>query len=484
MKRWRRSWPAVACACACAAVGAAQAHGFDERYDLPVPLSWVIVGACTAVLLSFVLAALFTRAAPRETSGAVPVALSRWGRTLRIPRGLLRALRGSCFLLAALTIAAALWGTRDPLMNLAPAMVSIAWWIGLSFASALVCNLWPALDPWRSAFETLDAGARRLGRPAGLGLGLRWPAALGQWPAVVLLLAWSWLEVVQPLASMPRQLGLAALAWTALSLLGMAVFGRAAWQAHADPFAIAFATLGRMAPLRLAFDDPEPASAPAGRTAFVIALLATVIFDGLHGGAAWNAFEDGLHTVAAHWMDLNGRFAGTAGLLLVWLAILLAYRATLLLSLRLAGRMPASQSRTLKAHLAVTLVPIAAAYSVAHNFSILVIQGQTVVQLLSDPFGWQWDLFGTARWHPDIGLIDARLTWAVAVAAIVVGHVASIAWSHRVVRSSGLPAMRAGVAMLPLTILMMGYTAISLMLIAEPMVLPTLQSTFHPTSNP
>jgi hypothetical protein len=95
-----------------------------------------------------------------------------------------------------------------------------------------------------------------------------------------------------------------------------------------------------------------------------------------------------------------------------------------------------------------------------------------VFQLLSDPLGLQWDLFGTARWHPDIGLVDARLTWLVAVTAIVLGHAASIWWSHRVVLAAGVPPRRAAWGLLPLTLLMLACTALSLVLIAEPMVLP------------
>jgi len=35
-----------------------------------------------------------------------------------------------------------------------------------------------------------------------------------------------------------------------------------------------------------------------------------------------------------------------------------------------------------------TLVPIAVGYKLAHNFSGLLVQGQNVIPLLSDPFGW------------------------------------------------------------------------------------------------
>jgi hypothetical protein len=311
----------------------------------------------------------------------------------------------------------------------------------------------------------LNAAARRLGRPAGLALHRQWPAQLGQWPAVALLLLWCGLEVVYPLASSPFKVGCVALTWTAIGIAGMAAFGRAAWQAHGDVFALVFVTLGRMAPLRLRTGDAPLASAAAGQTAFVIAMLTSVVFDGLHGGAAWLVFEGALQRIAPRWLDVNGLVAGSAGLLTVWLVFLLAYQATLRISLPLM-RSPAPAA----AQLAFTLVPIALAYNVAHNFSSLVIQGPTAVQLLSDPFGRQWNLFGSARWVPDVAIVDARLTWFVAVTAIVAGHMLSLWWSHRVVLQAGVPARRAALAMLPMTLLMLAYTAVSLTLIAEPMV--------------
>ena len=116
------------------------------------------------------------------------------------------------------------------------------------------------------------------------------------------------------------------------------------------------------------------------------------------------------------------------------------------------------------------LIPIAAAYNLAHIFSSLLIQGQTVFQLLSDPLGRQWDLFGTARFYPDISVVDARLTWYVAVTSIVAGHVVSIWLAHRLALGLRLSPWRTALAMMPLTCLMLAYTAVSLVVIAEPMV--------------
>ena len=115
-------------------------------------------------------------------------------------------------------------------------------------------------------------------------------------------------------------------------------------------------------------------------------------------------------------------------------------------------------------------MPIAVAYNIAHNFSALLIQGQNALALISDPFGWRWNLFGTANLRVNIGLIDAQVTWYVAISAIVTGHVMAVWLAHRVALRETGTARRAAAASLPLTLLMIVYTVISLLVIAEPMV--------------
>jgi hypothetical protein len=455
------------------------AHGFEERYDLPAPLAYFVAGAGATVALSFVVALLFARSAP---AGMAP-APRRWQTTGPFFHWLQSALRIVTLGLFILVLVAALGGTGDPMMNIAPTLVWIVWWVGFSLVVACVGNLWPLIDPWRTLFDALDAIARRLGRPAGLSLGWRWPGELGAWPAVAFLLAWSWLEVVYPLAAVPARLGLAALAWTALELAGMALFGREPWQRHADLFTIYFTTLGRLAPLGR---GPEPDSLevrapgtaliradlatrppPPGMTGFIIAMLATVLFDGLHGGQAWALFEQALRYVAPSWPDRNGFLSGSAGMLAVWACLYAAYATACMITARIAGQ---TSTAAVAQRFAPTLVPIAVAYNIAHNLSSLLIQGQNLLPLLSDPLGRQWNLFGTAHLHANIGLVDARLTWNIAIVAIVSGHAISIWLAHRLALREFATPRRAALAGAPLTVLMVAYTAISLLVIAEPMV--------------
>jgi hypothetical protein len=449
-------------------------HAFGERYDLPAPLGYFVVGAAAAVALSFVVAAVFMRGVSREPR--------RQG--LVVPLGpLLRALRGVCrvisVFLLCMVVVAGLFGTRNPEMNLAPILVWIVWWVGLSFVVAGVGNIWPALDPWRALFEWVDAAARRLGFARGISLSLAYPAWLGAWPAVFLLLLLVWIEVIYPQAAAPSHIAWMALAWSAITLTGTACFGGDTWRCNADVLAIYFGTLGRFAPIETGADGRSivlraPGSGlitsgvPSfGMVAFVVAMLSTVLFDGLLGTQAMAL----VYSTLSDWMPLHplaGVYVlGTAGLIGLWLFFLLAY----LLACRATAWLVRDRSANAIARLFVLiLVPIAIAYNVAHYFSYLLVQGQMIIPLLSDPLGRRWDLFGTAMYYPDVGIVDARFTWYLAITSIVAGHVISIWLAHRLALREFGASGKAVAASVPLTVLMVIYTVISLLVIAEPLV--------------
>ena len=80
--------------------------------------------------------------------------------------------------------------------------------------------------------------------------------------------------------------------------------------------------------------------------------------------------------------------------------------------------------------LAHTLVPIAAAYVVAHYFSLLAYNGQDIWRLASDPLGDGSDLFGGADAGIDYSVVSATAIWYVQVGALVIGHVAALVLGH------------------------------------------------------
>jgi len=440
-----------------------------------VPLGYFIAGAVLAVALSFVVVAAFAWMSRNRPAHSPRILALSTDPLLPMLHGIFQSLS---VVLYVLILFAAFRGTANPIMNLAPAMVWIAWWVGGSMVVAFIGNVWPALDPWRALFEAFGFIAGRTGIRASLNRP--WPRGLGAWPAVALLLLWGACEVIYPLAAVPSRIGYGAVLWTGITLSGMFRFGRETWQQNGDVFAIYFETLGRFAPLSLSGDGrtlqlrplgsrlPEWMPTSMAMVSFILAMLAIVLFDGMLAGEAWAGWEQSLRGKFPGVMDANGYFAGSMGLLLVWLVFLFAYLAACGMAAALFGR-PASVT-TVARLIAPTLVPIAVAYVVAHNFSALVIQGQNLIPLLSDPLGAGWDLFGTAAHRINGTLIQPGTTWTVALCAIVTGHLMSVWLAHRASLNFCRDTRTAILACMPLTALMMAYTAISLQIIAEPMV--------------
>ena len=80
--------------------------------------------------------------------------------------------------------------------------------------------------------------------------------------------------------------------------------------------------------------------------------------------------------------------------MVIGLAVIAAIYLLGIAGVRTVDRRPFVQLARSYVH---TLVPMAAAYVIAHYFSLLAYNGQAIAYLASDPLGKGWDLFGTAE---------------------------------------------------------------------------------------
>jgi hypothetical protein len=456
----------------------AGAHGFGQRYELPVPLPLYLIAAAAAVALSFVVFGLFVRRTRAPLAGGrhgLSAATVR--RTIGHP-AVLAALKAATLGLFLLTVLAGLIGAQNPYRNIAPTLVWVIWWVGFAYVQAFLGDVWSVLNPWRTAYDAADWLCRRLGRRKGLSLDLPYPAALGAWPACLLLLAFAWIELVSPNAASPGHIAWLAIGYSILTWAGMLAFGRDAWLKHGEAFSLVFGTLARLAPIAargggLALRpfgagllDARPVS--TSMMAFVLLLLATVLYDGLIGTGEWALVEEALLPALGGPGEAASMALRSAGLLGLWLLFLAAYLGVSAAMSALAGGHPGALE--IARSFALTLVPIAIGYHVAHYLVFLLIQGQYIIPLLSDPFGYGWNLVGTQGYRVDIGLVGARFAWYTTVAAIVIGHVTAVYLAH--VRAVGLFAAPGAAlrSQLPLTALMVVYTFCGLSIAAQPIV--------------
>ena len=459
------------------------AHAFGARYELPAPVWLFIVGGALTVTLTFIIVAAFARA------GAERFASVHWalrgtvlGRLLGAP-GLHTALRAVAVAVLLLVLVAGFVGTSDPNRSIAPTLIWIVWWVGFSYIAMLVGNLWPLINPWRTIFDGVQRWRDR-GAAVGAASSAQprpWPAGLGSWPALVLLLLFGWVELIFPLRADPRVLSWLVLAYSALTWAGMARYGPQAWLEHADPFYRVFELLSRFAPFAVlpreglslrpyaaGLLSPEHARLCSAQVAFVVALLAIVLFDGLQSSKHWLALEDAVHAINPTFGDFGWMALHSVGLLVAWLVFLGLYGATCKVMQVVSGGGVSVQA--LARAFAPTLIPIAVGYGFAHSFTYLLVQGQALAYLVSDPFGLGWNLFGTRDFAIDITLIGTKTAWYVALGAIIAGHAISVYLAHVVAERMLHTRARALKALVPMTVLMVLYTVISLQILAEPLV--------------
>ena len=153
----------------------AYAHGFGERYDLPVPLWLYVTGAGAAVALSFVVIGIFMRGDAGDRSYP-RLNLLRWRifRLLSHPTTLL-LLKLASVGLFLLVVIGGLVGEQEPTDNLAPVLVWILWWVGLAYVSALIGNVWAIINPWKIIYGWAEWAIRRSHRRQRTGSGLPIP---------------------------------------------------------------------------------------------------------------------------------------------------------------------------------------------------------------------------------------------------------------------------------------------------------------------
>ena len=131
---------------------------------------------------------------------------------------------------------------------------------------------------------------------------------------------------------------------------------------------------------------------------FVLLLLSTVTFDGFTATPVWAGLERTLYTAFRPLGDARLTVIGTLGLLAFPSMFVLVYGLFAAWMARAAGG--ELSVGTVAQLFVLSLVPIAIAYHLAHYLTYLLIQGQLVIRLASDPFGFGWDLFGTVRDRP------------------------------------------------------------------------------------
>jgi hypothetical protein len=413
----------------------AAAHGLVGRADLPIP-EWLFGWAAAVVLIvSFAaLATLWQSPKLEHDDGfrALPEGLS-----FALVNPATEAFAGIVGVaLLGVTVWSGLAGVQSPQGNFAPTFVYVIFWVGLVPLSILFGDVFRAFNPWRAIARGAGFVARRVSGP--LPAPFEYPRWLGRWPAAAGLLGFAWIELAYSGGDDPSTLAIAALVYSAITLVAIACFGTETWISRGEAFSLYFNFFSRISPVtvkdgRLGLRRPLSGIAGLeslpGTLGLLVVMIGTVMFDGASEGSPW---VDIAPDIQDFFIDLG--FGPSTALeltfsvgMLIGLGIVTAIYTIGVLGVRTVDRRPTVGVGRSFVH---TLVPIAAVYVLAHYFSLLAYNGQAIAYLSSDPLGKGWDLFGTAGNPIDYGVISATGIWYVQVGVLVAGHICGLVLSH------------------------------------------------------
>jgi len=444
------------------------AHGIVGRADLPIPEALFGAAAAAVLVVSFLaLAAGWSEprleAPPERALFRIPLALEVLAGAIGVA-------------VFALVIYAGLAGTDSQQDNLAPTAVYVGFWVGVPFLSLLIGDWFRLFNPWRALGRATGWVAGRLSRGEPTEV-LPYPEWLGRWPATAGIFAFVICELCWATGREPGPLGVLMLVYAFVQLAGQGVYGVETWSRRGDAFGVWFglfamlAPFGRRADGRLVLRPPVAGAARlrplAGTVALLVIGIGSTGFDGASEGPLFNGLRP----------DLQDLFTSAGASL--GLGLELAYVVGLLVAIAMVGAlwrlgtegMPRAGAdgpgrAELSRRFAHTLIPIAAAYVVAHYFSLLAYNGQDLWRLASDPLGDGSDLLGGAGASIDYAVLSATAIWYAQVMALVGGHVAALVLAHDralVVYGSAKSAARSQVVML---VLMVCFTCLGLWLLS------------------
>lgn len=479
------------------------AHAIVIPVALPIPLELHLVSSGVVVAVSYLISIWASRVGFRLTGqDFLCVGLSSLStRVVEL------VVRGASFVGTTtlfLLIGAAFFGVEDSLDNIAPTFLWVIAWVGISLVSITIGNVWSALNPWRLIHVIISgiiprgfSGISQYSRGQTL-------ERLKMWPACFIFVCFAWLELIYPDSISPRHLGVILAGYSGFTIVGIRIFGPARWLGQVEIFSVVFKILSQFAPIhigsRLLGPEETSQTAPTGRqesgnvrncgrpsqkaqltlrpvwkqlvhkrnltvseVVLIVLMLATMTVDGFLSTPTWAMGQTRMADVGIPVLVIDSVVLIGGAVIFVsayWLVVyaMKAFAKSNFALIHIGGLF------------AYSLIPIIAGYFIAHYLHLLLIQGQLVIPLLSDPFGLGWNIFGTRYFRVDIALLGAEAYWAIAVVAIVTGHVLSVVISHSVAirefGSQGAAARGSG----PMIILMIGYTVGSLWILAQPII--------------
>jgi hypothetical protein len=448
------------------------AHAFGATYTLPLP-SWIFLyGGGVTVALSFLLVSFFvgqkngSEKIRRININTNPIVRGLTSRTL------IKIGKALGLLLWVGIILAGYWGSQDTVSNISPTIFWVVFLLGFTYLTAIFGDLWAVINPLRIIVYWLERllGPRVFGR-------IRYPRKLSYAPALIFYYLLIYNELLSGgEAAIPANLSGLILTYSLATVVGAVIFGTEDWFRYGEFFSVFFRLVGKISPIiyenkKIYLTNPcsmllESVADSSWLVLFIVFMLASTAFDGFRGTTIWFQWDLAAYDYYSNFGQIGYQMFHAVALVAAPLVFLAAYLFAIVGMKKLVGNKDSVLSLAKK--FAFSLVPIAVVYNVAHYYTLLLTQGQSLVSLISDPLGKGWDLFGSVGFTPNVGIIRADVIWYSQVFFIVLGHVVAVVLAHTIALRIEKTPRKAIVGQLPLLILMVAYTLTGLWILSQP----------------
>jgi len=430
-----------------------------------------------------------------------------------------------------LIIYAGFYGNQHPGKNIAPSLTWNIWWIGLIFLILFLGKMWCYACPWDAITNVMTRLSIFKVKKRTINLGWKWPTYFKNiYPATIFFILLTWLELGYHVTLSPESTALLGLIMLTMVFLPGLLFEKKAFCQYG-------CLIGRISGLYAMFSPVEIRSrnkdicktcktvdcfkgntngypcptnqnlktmtvntyctmcaecfrsCPQDNVAFnlrsfgkdllqtstfrkdesylCLILFALTAFHGLTMTPVWKIFTQKLQSL----FNSSELLSFSIGMTISLIIPFALYATFIKLSALFAGEKE-QQFKDLFVKFAYGLLPIALFYHISHNVEHFFMEGQKLVVLISDPFGYGWNLFGTAD-IPISPILSLASVWYIQVVLIIIGHVFGIIITHKHSYQIFHSRKAAIKSQIPMILLMIMFSVLSLWLVAQPMQMRT-----------
>ncbi len=499
---------------------------------------WVLLVLVSMALLSAWMMRTLSSATSQHTIGLVSLSrLPLIGHTIQnmithpVVITVLRIITSIVFLLV---IAAGLFGTQVAERNIATTLTWTLWWSGVVISVFFVGSAWCAICPWDAIATWLVR--RRLWKRGNTlsSLNLKVPKVIRNiWHALIMFVVLTWLELGYGVTTSPYATALLALLIVVLATISLAIYERKAFCRYFCAVGRTLGAYGGIAPIALrpidnnvcancktlecykGTDDIEPCpthlvmgslkqntyctscgactqSCPHQNISwqlrnigdeitysarphwdeswFILGLLSLTIF---HGFTMMPYWEDWMRQLA-YIMGDSGRIltSFSIGMLIAMLIPLLLYSGCIAWLKHIMGNQD-SWRRVFSA-MALTVLPLAFAYHIAHNLSHLFRESQGFLSVVLNPFGTNTQPLSMHEIHMRHmnPLVDDNIVFALQATLILFGFwLALKILRHRLPQLSHSGGSLSRWSVIPMLSFISLISMVNLWLLMQPMIM-------------